>query len=113
MIHLPSLLTRNSFVFAAIYFVICRNADILPLGVDLLLVPPNGESDAFLPALSMRPQSLWAAGVRSPDTRGLLGKLGAGVLSTLPVTPSRAEVLLDCDIRSTMRWWRASRFLCS
>ncbi len=74
----------------------------------------NGEPAPLLSTLPIFPHNLCAAGVSSPpDTLGLLGNLGAGVRSTLPVRPSLAEVRFDCEIFSTMRWCRASRLLCS
>ena len=79
----------------------------LPRGVALgvnLTESLNGESAPLLSTLPIFPHSLWAAGVKSPpDTLGLLGNFGTGVRSTLPVSPSRAEVRFDCEILSTMR----------
>lgn len=58
-----------------------------------------------LPGLGLPifPHNLWAAGVRPPETRGLDGNLGTGVLSNFPVNPFFADSLLECAARSTRR----------
>ena len=48
-------------------------------------------------------QSMRAAWVRFPETRGLLGNLGTGILDALPVKPCVEASLLDFAILSTMR----------
>ena len=91
----------------AFYLIVCFNPDPLPLGVALGVTfteSLKGDCVMFLPALPILPHNLCAAGVSPPVTRGLLGNLGTGVLSTLPVRPSFAEVRFDSDIRSTIRW---------
>lgn len=55
--------------------------------------------------------SLCAAGVRSPETRGLLGNFGTGVFVIFPVKPCVDDSLLDFAIRSTICSWSDSRFL--
>ncbi len=101
---------RNPATTPLSYFVMLFKPELLiigvtPLGVALgvTLALVNGESVNFLPALSILPHNLCAAGVSPPETLGLLGNLGTGVLSTLPVRPSLADVRFFSAILSTIR----------
>lgn len=112
-----SILPRSPFPLSFVYFIGFRKPDVLTFGLAalgvLVISPLNGELGVRPPELPILLHNLWAAGVNSPETRGLLGNFGTGVRSTFPVSPSFADVLFDCDIRSTMRWCSASFFLCS
>ena len=85
-----------------------------PLGVMGLLDCPKELPLDPRPGVPILLHSLCAAGVRPPaDTRGLLGNLGTGVLSTLPVSPFLVDSFFDCDILSTIRSCKLSLSRCS
>jgi hypothetical protein len=65
-----------------------------PLGVMGLEFPNELPLDPR-PGVPILLQSLCAAGVSPPLTRGLLGNFGTGVLSTLPVSPFLEDSFFD------------------
>lgn len=80
-----------------------RNPDLTFLGVF-----KDSLSDVFIGERLLDPptlfHNLWAAGVNWPeDIRGLLGNLGIGVESTLPVKPLVVDARLVLACLSTKR----------